>query len=391
MNILVIGSGMYVTGRGGTGPGTVLASLSEISKRIPIAKVMIVAQNPENRHLVQDKVQEINRKIGSVLSVDYETIGEDAENEIPRLNRNGSYDCALVAVPDHLHYSCAKALLQNGIHCLLVKPFTPTVKEALDLIKLQEKQQVYGAVELHKRFDESNLYAKRMLQEGALGQLLYVTIDYSQRAVLPLAVFRAWAHRSNIFQYLGVHYVDLIYFLTGFKPVRAMALGTDGLLKQSGIDTFDSVHATILWQNPACPETRFVSQFATNWIDPGTTTALSDQKYKLVGTKGRIELDQKNRGVELITEGRTPQTVNPYFSEFLFDPESGSFFNGYACRSIERFVLDVMEVKKDPSRIEFLRDHRPSFKQALVSTAVVEAVNQSLSLQGEWRPIHAGF
>ena len=388
MNILVIGSGMYVTGRSGTGPGTVLASLCEISKRIPFEMLRIVAKNPENRRLVQNKVQEINRKIGSALRADYETIGEDVENEIPQLKKKGSYDCAIVVVPDHLHYRYAKALLQNRIHCLLVKPFTPTVKEALDLIKIQEERQVYGAVELHKRFDESNLYAKRIIKEGALGQLLYITVEYSQRASLPLTVFRTWAQQSNIFQYLAVHYVDLIYFLTGFTPVRATALGTEGLLKQSGVNTFDSVHATILWQNPVHRNTHLVSQFATNWIDPETTTALSDQKYKVVGTRGRIELDQKHRGVDLVTEGRPPQTVNPYFSEFLFDPETGFSFNGYACRSIERFILDVMDVKKNPMRLEFLRDHRPSFRQALVSTAVVEAVNQSLSIQGEWRPIH---
>ena len=134
MNILVIGSGMYVTGRSNTGPGTVLASLSEISKRTPFAKVMIVAKNPENRRLVQDKVQEINRKIGSALRVDYETIGEDVESEISKLKKKGSYDCAIVAIPDHLHYRYTKALLQNGIHCLVVKPFTATVKEAVDLI-----------------------------------------------------------------------------------------------------------------------------------------------------------------------------------------------------------------------------------------------------------------
>lgn len=391
MKILVIGSGMYVTGRNNTGPGTVLASLSEISKQIPFAKVMVVARNPENRRLVQDKVQEINRKIGSALQVDYEAIGDDVEEVISRLDGKGSYDCAVVAVPDHLHYRYAKALIQNRIHCLIVKPFTPTVKEAVDLIGIQQEQQVYGAVELHKRFDESNLYAKRIIEEGALGQLLYVTVEYSQRVSLPLSVFRTWAQQSNIFQYLAVHYVDLIYFLTGFRPVRASALGTEGLLKQRGVNTFDSIHATILWQHPGQRNTRLISQFATNWIDPETTTALSDQKYKVVGTKGRIELDQKHRGVEVITEGRTPQTVNPYFSEFLFDPDTGLSFNGYACKSIERFILDIMDIKKDPGRIRFLRDRRPSFKQALVSTAVVEAVNQSLSCQGEWRAIYADF
>ncbi len=391
MNVLIIGAGMYVTGRNNTGPGTVLASLCEISKKIPLERVTIAAKNPANQQLVQDRISEINRKIGSDLRADYVTLGEDVDIEISKVNSRGPHHCAIVAIPDHLHYAYTRALLRNKIHCLLVKPFTPTVEEAVDLIKIQEEEGLHGAVELHKRFDESNLYAKRIIEEGVLGQLLYSTVEYSQRITIPLTVFRSWAEKSNIFQYLTVHYVDLIYYLTGFKPVRAMAIGTYGMLKQNGVNTFDSVHATVLWQNPMRPENIMVSQFASNWIDPETTTALSDQKYKVVGTRGRLELDQKHRGVELVTEGRGPEAVNPYFSEFLFHPDTGLSFNGYAYQSIQRFILDIIDIRTDPSRLEYLKDHRPSFRQALVSTAVIEAVNQSLIRQGEWRVIHAKF
>ena len=45
MKIIVIGAGMYVTGRNNSGVGTVLSSLSQISKELEIEKVTVVATN----------------------------------------------------------------------------------------------------------------------------------------------------------------------------------------------------------------------------------------------------------------------------------------------------------------------------------------------------------
>jgi len=108
--------------------------------------------------------------------------------------------------------------------------------------------------------------------------VLYFTVDYSQRISIPSATFRSWAHQTNIFQYLGVHYVDLIYFLTGATPKRLMAIGTDGTLKQQGVDTYDSVHVTLEWLSPGGH--KFVSILNISWVDANVSSALSDQKYE---------------------------------------------------------------------------------------------------------------
>lgn len=391
MKILVIGAGMYVTGRNNTGPGTVLASLCQFSKKHPVDLVTIAAKSKAGQQWVASKADQLNRDLTSQVKVEYAALGDDIPAAISALTAKVAYDCALVAVPDHLHHAYTKELLLNRLHCLVVKPFTPSLSEAMELTRIQEQSGLIGMVEFHKRLDESNLYTKGIIQEALLGDLLYFVVEYSQRISIPLSVFRGWADRTNIFQYLGVHYVDLIYFLTGFRPTRAMAVGTRGVLQQRGLDTFDSVHATVLWQHPADLRKTIVSQFATNWIDPETTTALSDQKYKLIGTRGRIELDQKARGIELVTQGRGPLTVNPYFSEFMPECDGGLRFDGYGYRSIERFLLDVLAAREGSLQPPSPGDARPSFRQALVSTAVIEAINASLQTNGTWSQIDALF
>jgi predicted dehydrogenase len=270
-----------------------------------------------------------------------------------------------------------------------VKPLTPTLAEARALVELAREKRCYGAVEFHKRFDETNLYARKIIDANALGQLLYFTVDYSQRISIPMVVFRKWASRTNIFQYLAVHYVDLIHFLTGFIPERALAIGTRGILHDMGVTEYDSVHATILWRNPSRPG-EVVSQFSVNWIDPDRSSALSDQKYKIVGTKGRLELDQKNRGVDLVTEEAGVQAINPYFSEFL--PDSGrTAFSGYGHRSIERILRDVQDLRVGRVTLGVLEGSRPSFESALPSVAVTEAVNASLANGSQWEAISEVF
>ena len=84
---------------------------------------------------------------------------------------------------------------------------------------------VYGLVEFHKRLDHANLKIKDSIDSGLIGDLLYVHVEYSQRRSIPSEIFSKWVEGTNIFQYLGVHYVDIIYFVTGYLPKRLVATG----------------------------------------------------------------------------------------------------------------------------------------------------------------------
>jgi D-galacturonate reductase len=382
LNILVVGAGMYVTGRGTSGLGTVLPALAQISRCVAIGQVTVIATREANAALVKDLASRINEFLGTSLQVQYRNIIRTISETIQDL----AIDCAIVCVPDHLHFEIADALMRRHIHCLIVKPLVPTIKEARALLQLQHANGLHCAVEFHKRFDEQNLVVRRILSEGRLGRPLYMVIAYSQRIGIPLETFRAWASQTNIFQYLGVHYVDLIYFLTGMTPIRVSAVGTRGVLDAQGVKTWDSVHATIGWGQSA-ENAEMVTQLAIGWVDPQGTSALSDQRFMLVGSEGRVDLDQKDRGVTLVTAASGIEAVNPYFSMFLTDACGTAEFQGYGFKSIERYVLDVFDVIANGVPARSFEGSRPSIKQALVSTGVVEAANRSLLLNGEWSEI----
>jgi D-galacturonate reductase len=384
MNVLVLGAGMYVTGRGGRANGTILSSLAEASKTISLGKVVIAARRKENRTVVQEASIKINSRLGSNLPVEYCVINGDPDSVVAGLVADHDISAGIVCVPDELHYDYARALISREVHTLVVKPLTTDVTEAKRLIELQEKKNIWAAVEYHKRFDEANQYVKKIYRQGQLGKISYVTVDYSQKIEIPSVILSSWVERSNPFQYLGSHYVDLVYYITGYLPVAVTAMGTKGVLTSLGVNAFDAVHASVLWENPSNKADQFVTNFNTNWIDPNTTSALSDQKYKIIGSRGRIELDQKCRGIQIVNDSEGVRDINPYFSEFV-DEFTGRYrFAGYGYRSIFQFFQDVIRFKAGQITLDELSVARPGFRNSLVSVAVVDAANQSLANGFDW-------
>ena len=387
MNVLVVGAGMYVSGRGTSAPGTVLASLAQASRELPIESVTVVARNPENAGHISRTLENLNTRLGTRLTCTYRPIdGDRMRSELPSIMRDTPFDCAIVSTPDDTHYAIVGALIEMKVPVLVVKPFVDSLEDGIALVRKARDTNCYGAVEFHKRFDESNRYAKRVIGDGTLGDLLYITVDYSQRVTIPTTLFRSWAHRTNVFQYLAVHYVDLVYYMTGYRPVRLTATASETLLKGLGIDTPDSIHVTIQWES-ADNASRLISVINTNWIDPDSTSAMSDQRMTIVGTKGRLDCDQKHRGIEQVTSDGGSQHVNPYFAEFLATDLGIQEFSGYGYRSIRRFIEDVGNLAAGTTTIEELDRSRPSFRQALVSTAVTDTVGRALDGPPRWLEI----
>ena len=385
MNILVIGNGVYVTGRGTNGFGTVLPALCEWKRRgMYLGKVFIVGTNPYGVEEAKKKLKELSMLMGVDLDVRFFPEGPEIDVECYKdaLGKIPDPACAIVAVPDHLHREVTGRCLEGGFHALVVKPLTPTICQAKELIALLGKRQLYGATEFHKRFDRANLKLKETITKGIIGEPLYFIVEYSQRKSIPSKTFSAWFSRSNVFQYLGVHYVDIIYFVTGGLPRKVQVTAQYGWLREQGIDTFDAIHATIEWELPN--KKKFFSFIHTNWIDPENTSAMSDQQIKVIGTKGRFESDQKRRGITIVSDEKGIEELNPDFCLTYPTPEGYTSYQGYGIESIHTFLKDVSLLNKREVTPEVLEGMRPSFKESLVSTAVVEAVNNGLNQQNRW-------
>ena len=384
LSVLVIGAGMYVGGRGAGTDGTILPTLIQAQDSGLIGNIVVAATTSQSVDTLKEKLLELNLRMGT--SVTFKGYPDDRSTDIyayrAAINALEKPACAIISVPDHLHYSITSDVIQAGIHSLVVKPLTPTLKEAVDLDNLRLMKDIHGAVEFHKRWDETNLLLRQAITDRCLGDLRYITVEYSQRRLMK-DIFQSWLSETNIFQYLGVHYVDLVYFLTGATPIRALATGQLSIPQILGKTEYDSIQALIEWEMPDSG-VRFTSSIVASWVDPNQTSAMSDQKITVVGNEGRYQIDQKNRGAQLVTQDGGIDEINPYFSQIYKGNDNVYKVNGYGPRSITQFLQDVKDIVAAKTTPQCLIGLRPSFKDCLVSTAVTEAVNLSLNKDNEW-------
>lgn len=383
LNILIVGTGMYVCGRGTEEYGTVMPSICEWKRSNSVGDVYIVGKDIKGLNAAKRKIKELQQNMNISIPITYFPQGSlhyaRSYKEAIRTIPNPA--CAIVVVPDNLHREIAGLAIKEGLHTLVVKPLAPTLKEVRELIETQEVNKVYCAVEFHKRFDHANLKLKDAISQGLIGDPIYFLVEYSQRKSVPSERFRKWIKATNVFQYLGIHYVDIIYFATRAIPKRAMAIGQRGWLVSKGIDTYDSIQGVIEWESPSGK--KFSSHILTNWIDPEKTSAMSEQRIEVIGTKGRFESDQKKRGITIVTDEKGIEEINPYFCS-AYGEKGCVSYRGYGIESIYQFLDDVVQIEKGELKIDDLEGKRPTFKESIVPTAVLEAVNESLKRGGEW-------
>jgi D-galacturonate reductase len=385
MNIVIIGTGMYSTGKGTDGFGTILPALSEWKRSGGVLdEVLLCGTNGSHNSDIYAKINALKYDTG--ISIDPIVYPSEDQKDltyykqiIKKIKKPAS---AIIVVPDHLHFQVTKDCLDEALHCLVVKPFTPYLREARMLEKIARNKGLFGAVEFHKRWDRANLLMKDCVQGGNLGDILYCWVEYSQKKSIPTVVFKEWVEKTNILQYLGVHYIDLIRFITNARPKRVMAIGQKNWLVSKKIDTWDSIQCFIEWESTNL--NRFTQTILTNWIDPETSSAMSDQKIKIVGTKGRYESDQKDRGIRITTDDHGIMQPNPDFCTKFGCGMGQVEWRGYGIESVVSFLNDVEALNNGIKTIDAISKNRPTFKEALVSTAVSEAATESLISNNEW-------
>jgi len=128
----------------------------------------------------------------------------------------------------------------------------------------------------------------------------------------------------------------------------------------------------------------FSSVFLTNWIDPESSSAMSNQRIKVIGTKGRYEADQKRRGICVTSDEEGIEEPNPDFCSMYGSRKGDISFQGYGIDSITRFLNDVTMIENKQLKVEDLDSQRPTFKESLVPTVIIEAVNRSIAENNRW-------
>ncbi len=381
-NLIIVGTGSYVCGKEANEYGTILPAILTYSKRFAEKINIIFLCHSENGKKNAKRKAEILSNLIQVcdlITYDFYISRDNPEIFFKKFNIDHTNSASIISIPDNLHYEWIKIMLKQKIQTLTVKPLTLKLSDGIELYKLSKIKKTSLFVEFHKRYDRQLKYARDLFNQNIIGIPLYSFTEYTQRKNIPLKSFRNWCEETNIFSYLGVHYVDAMHYVTNATPLKVSATGQKNFLIKEDIDTFDSIQASIIWRDGN--NNLFNQTILCSWVESNLSSAMSKQNFNLIGTRGRVDCEQKERGLKLLTDDSYTEDINPDFTR-IYSRGNYYEFEGYGIDSIINFIHLVKKSYLCANDRKLC-----SVEEALISTSVIDAVSESLEKSSSWQDI----
>lgn len=89
-------------------------------------------------------------------------------------------DVAILTNPASMHIDVAKLLATRGIHMLIEKPISNSLKNVREFLEECKSRSIVVMVGYNLRFHKSLQLVKKMLEEGAVGRIMTVRVEVGQ-------------------------------------------------------------------------------------------------------------------------------------------------------------------------------------------------------------------
>jgi predicted dehydrogenase len=203
---------------------------------------------------------------------------------------NPEVESVYIAVPHYLLAPLTKQALEAGKHALTEKPLGISLEEVDDLISLAEERQLALGVFYEMRYAPAHARAQKLIQEGAIGEIVGVQIQtlidkplsywqsgYSGRSVNPWRGNKAQAGGGVVLMNTS-HLLDALCYVTGLTVTSVSAeIGT----LVADVQVEDMAAATLRFDNGA------IGSLIAGAHIPG---ADNEEYCCIYGTNGQIRL-----------------------------------------------------------------------------------------------------
>jgi 1,5-anhydro-D-fructose reductase (1,5-anhydro-D-mannitol-forming) len=248
-----------------------------------------------------------NAELVAILSSDAEKGRKFAEeNDIPlgtgeleELLDVDGLEGVWISSPTHLHHEQASAALEAGKHVLLEKPLAMDPQQGWDLVERAKKAGKVLATGYQARYVPGHIEMKRLIAEGAVGEVIAARTWYGIHRPGPPPEWRQnrdtahWGALADV----GTHHIDLLRMLLGeIKEGKAY------YAKHMGYETDDCAAAALELEAGSLAT---VTMSSNVWAE--------STRVEVHGTGGAlIAVDTSPRGqgtVTLLQPDKDPQDV----------------------------------------------------------------------------------
>ncbi len=254
-----------------------------------------------------------------------------------------------VALPDQLHYRAVKTALEADQHVLTVKPLVLSYGQATQIERLARERGLFVGVEYHKRLDDRALMARDMYRKGDFGEFMLAQATMIEPWYYRDSNFMNWCtcENSDMFTYVGCHYVDQVAFITGLRPVEVSVYGI--------VDTYPNgnqgylwTDGRVIWENGACLSVQDAMGY------PNSAPGGNHQGLRMF-CKGAEDAcvmfhDDQYRGLKhgydnTDRDGKRYHEPSPDYFKLVYRGGRGREPVGYGYRSIEQLTKAVARVE----------------------------------------------
>ncbi len=369
-NILILGGGMIVYDQ-------ILPSLYHLQRIGAIGQISICARHTTPLKTLHDSPI-IKEAFPNQSFVPFPSLNTPEEEYYPELYKDAikslpPRQCVFIALPDHLHYPAIMEALNHEQHVICVKPLVQTYKQLVEIEKISKEKKLFVGVEYHKRFDIRSLLARKHYRDGLFGEFVIGEAKMIEPYYYRHSNFQNWFTYdiSDPFTYVGCHYVDLVSFITGLKPVAVSVIGIKKPYSNGNIGYMWS-HGRVTYENGGILSV--INGLGYPDMGGGSNQQGLEMYFESKNSTSILRHDDQFRGVsysikEELTEPRKKfYTINTDY--FRLVPWNGPGLKpvGYGYTSIEELVKCVNKIDTIEDEQEQLEELENIDKQGIIAT-----------------------
>jgi predicted dehydrogenase len=328
----------------------------------------------------------------------------DVETDWRRAVARDDIDVIDICAPGRLHSEIAIAALAAGKHVLCEKPLANSVDEAELMTAAAEQANAAGVrsmVGFSYRRTPALAYARRLVQEGRIGDIRHIRALYLQDWIVDPEFPLVWRlvkeqAGSGALGDLGAHIIDLAQYLTGhtlagvsaltetFVKRRPLPTASAGLAATGGEEfgdvSVDDAAVVIARTEEGALATFEATRFAT-----GRKNAM---RIEINGSRGSIAFDFERMNELEFIDATLPAEENG-FRRILVTEATHPYVGAWwpAGHGLGYEHTFVHQVKDFVAAIAHGTYPRPSFSDGLQVQRVLDAVERSAAHNASWTPV----
>lgn len=140
------------------------------------------------------------------------------------------------------HAPCAIRALEAGVNVILEKPFTVTLEEAIDVMRVEKKSGKILTIGFQPRFDLNMQMIKKIVESGELGKIYYIQTGGGRRSGIPTPFGTSFIEKDKggigALGDIGCYSLDMVLNAIGYpKPLTVSGFKSDFFGKNPGTFT----------------------------------------------------------------------------------------------------------------------------------------------------------